>query len=242
MEEKILGRNSLLELIIELEKYRSENEDILSAYITPKNPSLVLKLPDSVRDFIEKILPRHPLGIVIFHWQEKNINTVIFPPFPIKDGIFFDRKFKTDQLREIFEREYKLGIILLSLGEYAIGIFEGRKLIASKCGKKFLRGRHKKGGSSQARFARARKANIEIFFNEVYEILKRKIGSYISDLNYVIYGGAKITIRNFQKRDHFMKKLNEKTLDKIIDVHDINKKRLEDILFEVWKTRVLLQL
>jgi len=239
MEERILGKNALLRMLSELENYESDEEDMLTAYITPQNPSLLLKLPDSIRDFIEKILPRHPLGIVLFHWQQKNISTVIFPPFPIVDETFFDRKFKTDQLREIFEREYKLGIILLSLGEYAIGIFESKKLIASKCGKRFLRGKHKKGGSSQARFARARKANIEIFFNEVYGILKGKMEPHISNLDYVIYGGVKITIRNFQKRDHFMKKLSEKTLDRIIDVHDISKKVLEDILFEVWRTRIL---
>lgn len=239
MEEIILGKNALIKLLSELESYESDKQDMLTAYVTLQNTSLLSKLPDSIRDFIEKILPRHPLGVVIFYWQQKNISTVIFPPFTIEDGIFFDRKFATGQLRKIFEREYKLGIVLLSLGEYAIGVFEGKKLITSKCGKRFLRGKHKKGGSSQARFARARKANIEIFFNEVYGILKGKMEPHISNLDYVIYGGVKITIRNFQKRDHFMKKLNEKTLERIIDVHDISKKRLENILFEVWKTRVL---
>ena len=125
------------------------------------------------------------------------------------------------------------------MGEYAVGIFKGRTLIDSKVGKRFLRGRHKKGGSSQGRFARARKANIEIFFREVYEAVRIKIESHLANLDYIIYGGAKITIKSFQKRDHFMKKMNEKTLERIIDVHDVSKKTLEDIQFEIWKTRII---
>src|SRR3989304_2907886 len=185
MEEKILGRKGFLRFLSEFETYESEDDDMISAYITPKNPSTISRLPEQLRDLIEKILPRHPLGIAVFHWQQKNISKIIFPPFPIEDGIFIEKKFRTERLREVFEKEYKLGVILLSLGEYAIGIFHGEKLVDSKVGKRFLRGRHKKGGSSAGRFARARKANIEIFFNEVYGTLKSRIQPHLNDLDYV---------------------------------------------------------
>lgn len=238
MEEKFIGRSSLLEVISKLESHRSESRDMLSVYITPQS-NLVEKLPEAIRDDIENFLRKSSLGIVSFYWKKEKINLIIFPPFPIRDEIFFENRFRTEQLKEILTREYTLGIILLRLGEYAIGIFEGKKLIVSKCGKRFLRGKHKKGGFSQARFARDREVKTKVFFDEVYKVLRSRFEPYLEKLDFVLYGGARITIRKFQKRDHFMKKLEGKTLDRIIDVRRVSKKALEKILFEVWRTRVL---
>lgn len=235
MEEKILRKNSLLELLSELEKYRSENPDMLTVYVTPKAP--LPEIPDVLKEKIERI--KTITGLVIFSW-EKEGDMVILPPFPVKQNeIFYDKIFRTEQLKNLFTTEYTLGIILLHLGEYAIGIFEGDKLILSKCGKRLVRAKHKKGGYSQARFQRIREIQVNQFFDEVYCMLHDKFETHLDKITYVIYGGPKLTIKNFLKRNHFIKKLSEKTLDRILDVKDVNRKALEDILKEVWKTKVL---
>lgn len=237
MEENIIGRNSLLKFISELETYESENDDMFSAYIIIETP--LSQIPEPVREIVIKRLKKNPLGIVVFYWEQNDIKILMFPPFPIKSKIFLGRKFSTGQLKEILTKEYTLGIVLLRLGEYAVGIFEGKKLIVSKCGKRYLKGKHKKGGFSQARFARDREAKMEVFFDEVYKVLRSRFESHVEKLDFVLYGGARVTIRKFQKRNHFMKKLNEKTLDRVIDIRRVSKKTLEKILFEVWKTRIL---
>lgn len=237
MEEKILGRNSLLKLISDLESYESDANDMLSAYTTPETS--LSEIPEPIREAAAKTLKKHPLGIAIFYSEKNNIKILMFVPFPVRNEISLERKFSTNQLKEILTRKYTLGIVLLRLGEYAIGIFEGEKLLLSKCGKRFLRGKHKKGGFSQARFARDREAKTEVFFGEVYSILRSRFEPYLEKLNFVLYGGAKITIRKFRKRNHFMKKLEGKTLDRTIEIPKANKKILDDILFKVFQTRVL---
>ena len=236
MEEKILGKDSLLELLSELENYRSENPDMLSIYIAPKNP--LPEMPEMFLDAIEKIR-RSTTGAVIFSWEAQEKNIIIFPPFPVnRNEIFHDNFFKTEQLRNILTKKYFLGIVLLRLGEYAVGIFEGDKLVSSKCGKRLVRAKHRKGGYSQARFQRIRGVQADKFFDEVYNSLKNKFEPHLSKFDHILYGGTKITIKDFLKRNHLLKKLSEKTLDRILAVQEINKKALENILKEVWKTKI----
>jgi peptide subunit release factor 1 (eRF1) len=237
MEEKILGKNSLLELLTELENIRSDEQDILSAYIAPN--SSLSEVPEKLREKIERI--KSVTGLVIFSWEKEGKKFIILPPFPVqKDEIFYDNFFKTEQLREILTKDYTLGIILLRLGEYAVGIFEGNKLIESKCDKRLVIARQKKGGSSQGRFRRIREVQVERFFDEVYEILRKKFEPHIGKIDYVFFGGTGITIKNFLKRNSFLKKISEKKVEKILNVREINKKSLENILKEVWKTKVFL--
>jgi peptide subunit release factor 1 (eRF1) len=53
-------------------------------------------------------------------------------------------------------RSRTVGVVLVRLGGFAIGIFEGRELRASKVGSRLVHGRHRAGGSSANRFARRR--------------------------------------------------------------------------------------
>ena len=54
------------------------------------------------------------------------------------------------------ERPRTVGVLLVRLGGFAVGIFEGRQLRASKVGTRLVHGRHRAGGSSANRFARRR--------------------------------------------------------------------------------------
>jgi len=237
MEEKMLSKKSMFKLISELEKHRSDNRDMLSAYLTPQG-ILLEKLPETIKDKVGSLLRKSRLGLISFYWEEGKINLIVFPPFPIKDEIFFEDRFRTEELKKILTKKYSLGIILLRLGEYAIGVFEGNKLVKSKCGKRLVRAKHRKGGFSQARFARIREIQAEKFLNEVYSSLK-KFEPYLEKLDYVLYGGTKVTIKKFLKRNGLIKKIEDKSMSRILDVKEINKKSLQKILSKVWKTRVI---
>jgi peptide subunit release factor 1 (eRF1) len=54
------------------------------------------------------------------------------------------------------ERERTVGVVLVRLGGFAVGIFAGRELRASKVSRRLVHGRHRAGGSSANRFARRR--------------------------------------------------------------------------------------
>src|SRR4051794_30012058 len=80
------------------------------------------------------------------------------PPFPPLDATALGRRDGLDAeplLRHV-ERPRTVGVVLVRLGGYAVGVFAGRELRASKVGSRLVHGRHRAGGSSANRFARRR--------------------------------------------------------------------------------------
>lgn len=51
---------------------------------------------------------------------------------------------------------WRLGVLLIRRGGYAVGVAHGQTLVAHKCGTKYVQGRTAAGGQSQQRFARRR--------------------------------------------------------------------------------------
>jgi peptide subunit release factor 1 (eRF1) len=80
------------------------------------------------------------------------------PPFPpLAAGVTGPRDgFAVDVLLVHVERPRTVGVLLVRLGGFAAGVFEGRELCASKVGSRLVHGRHRAGGSSAQRFARRR--------------------------------------------------------------------------------------
>lgn len=50
----------------------------------------------------------------------------------------------------------RFGLVLTRRGGYAVGLVDGDRLVASKCGTRYVQGRTKAGGQSQQRYARRR--------------------------------------------------------------------------------------
>ena len=61
----------------------------------------------------------------------------------------------------------------MRLGGYAVGVFEGEQLVASKVGSRFVKNRHKKGGSSANRFRRRREEQASDLVDEAAEVAAR---------------------------------------------------------------------
>jgi len=57
---------------------------------------------------------------------------------------------RLEPLFEALAADHVVAALLVRLGGYAVGVFEGERLVASKVGSRFVKGRHKKGGSSPA--------------------------------------------------------------------------------------------
>jgi hypothetical protein len=80
------------------------------------------------------------------------------PPFPPLDADALGARDGLDPeplLRHI-ERPRTVGVVLVRLGGFAVGVFSGRELRASKVGSRLVHGRHRAGGSSANRFRRRR--------------------------------------------------------------------------------------
>ncbi|MCU1675939.1 MAG: hypothetical protein JWM93_697 [Frankiales bacterium] len=64
-------------------------------------------------------------------------------------------------LLEHVERDRRVGVLLVRLGGYAAGIFDGTTLVSSKVGSRQVHGRNSNGGWSQHRYARRREGQVK---------------------------------------------------------------------------------
>jgi hypothetical protein len=74
-------------------------------------------------------------------------------------GLAHEGSYETVELGPLFEalaEDHVVAALLVRLGGFAVGVFEGERLVASKVGTRFVKGKHKKGGSSANRFRRRR--------------------------------------------------------------------------------------
>ena len=77
-------------------------------------------------------------------------------------------------LLALLDRHRTVLVLLLRLSGYAIGVFEGERLVQSKVGSRFVKARHKKGGSSSGRFARRREGQARALMDKASETFQQQ--------------------------------------------------------------------
>ena len=81
----------------------------------------------------------------------------------------------------------RFGLILVRRGGYAIGLVESKRIVASKCGTRYVQGRTKAGGWSQQRYARRRANQADELAAAAGEAVHRVLGAATPLL---AYGGG----------------------------------------------------
>lgn len=82
-----------------------------------------------------------------------------------------------------------VGAVLVRRGGYAVGLFEGRRLVASKVGRTYVQGKTKAGGWSQQRYARRRANQASQAYAEAAEVVAGLLLPHLGDLVAVVGGG-----------------------------------------------------
>ena len=175
-------------------------------------------------------------GLVVFLGDERAV--AVAPPFPIETSMLTDDA-GTSSLRRLLTTELLVGVVLLRLGRYAVGVLRGDALVASKAGARYVKGRHRAGGSSQRRFERSRERLVRELFDKTCEAVRGVFSPYESSVDRVLMGGERHTLRGFVRRCRYMKSLEQITLKRVIQVDRPGQKALERIAPEVWKSEVL---
>ncbi len=129
-------------------------------------------------DALAEKAAKSPTGSVIFYLMDRGC--VVRPPFPLTETVLY-RGFEPGPLKSMLEKDWKLGLILIRLGQWAIGIFEGEKLLEGKAGTGLVHARHHKGGSSANRFARHREKQMEYFFTRIEGHAREIIEPYFKE-------------------------------------------------------------
>jgi hypothetical protein len=73
--------------------------------------------------------------------------------------------------------------------DHAAGVFAGRRLVASKVGRRQVHGRHRAGGSSQKRFARRREGQARVALEAAADVAARVLLEHRRDLEAIVLGG-----------------------------------------------------
>jgi hypothetical protein len=111
------------------------------------------------------------------------------PPFPPLADAGVRPGFDLRPLREHVRRKRVVGVILVRLGGYAAGVFAGRRLVASKVGRRPVHGRHRAGGSSQRRFERRREGQAREALAAAAGAAAAVLLEHRRDLDAVVLGG-----------------------------------------------------
>jgi hypothetical protein len=174
-------------------------------------------------------------GAVIF-WGQTH-KRLIVPPFAIKDK-YLTTGYDIAPLRSLLTNNYRIGIVLVRLGSYSIGICEGETLILHKAGTGLIHSRHRQGGSSAARFQRHREDQTHHFLERVGEHIREIFEPYAKKLDYLVYGGARTTIQQLQKQCDFLRQFDDRLLPPLLEIPDPRLTVLETAVTQVWSSRL----
>ena len=86
-----------------------------------------------------------------------------------------------------------IGVLLVRRGGYAAGVFDGRRLTASKVGSSYVQGTTKAGGWSQQRYARRRANQASAAFADAADAAARILGT--AELDAFVAGGDREAVR-----------------------------------------------
>lgn len=109
--------------------------------------------------------------------------SVPFPPLHVDDGAPFAG------LVAHVCAERTVGVLLVRLGGFGAGVFEGSRLVASKVGSRPVHGRAAAGGWSQHRFARRREGQAHVALDAAVDAAARILLPALDRLDAVVAGG-----------------------------------------------------
>jgi peptide subunit release factor 1 (eRF1) len=185
---------------------------------------------------VAEVMAGSEMGAAFF-WNPPQMY-LFLPPFPLSEE-YITNGYDVGPLRSLLSQDFLIALVLVRLGAYSIGICRGTELIDSKTGTGLVHARHKKGGSSQARFARHREKQIEQFLIRVCAHVREHIEPHARLLDYLVYGGARTTILSLRKRCPFLSQFEDRILRMLLDIPDPRQAVLEKAIGTVWSTDVI---
>ena len=204
-----------------------------SAYLT--SPTGAAETEGPVREAIDA-LPDLGTGAAIFYGSRAAV--AIAPPFPIEEELQCDGV-EVGPMLDLLSRDVTVGVVLLRLGRYAVGVLDNDRLAASKSDTRYVKNRHRKGGSSQRRFERSRERLVRELYDKVCAVTEDVFRPYGNRVEYLLLGGERQTLLAFTKRCGYIDRSGIEVLPRRLDVDRPGKVALDTIHRQVWMSRVV---
>jgi Actinobacteria/chloroflexi VLRF1 release factor len=155
------------------------------------------------------------------------------PPF----GLAHAGEYEVVRLEPLFEAlaaDHVLAALLVRLGGYAVGVFDGEQLVASKVGSRFVKGRHKKGGSSSGRFRRRREEQARELIEEAADVAARTLEPWRDRVEFAALGGDRTAVDRVLAAKPELGWLAERALPRFFTVPDPRRAVLERLPYELY--------
>jgi peptide subunit release factor 1 (eRF1) len=156
------------------------------------------------------------------------------PPFGLEHEGGYDR-IELAPLFEALAQDRVVAALLVRLGGYAAGVFDGERLVASKVGSRFVKGRHKKGGSSANRFRRRKEEQERALIDAAAETAARVFEPHRGRIEHVALGGDRAAATRVVER---LPWLAEKVLPRFFAVPEPRRRELERLPYDLYAAEV----
>ena len=157
-------------------------------------------------------------------------------PFP-----FGNKKLSNpEDIVSLLTKDIVLGLLFFELGSWVSGIVKYKKVLFSKRGSRYVKGRHKAGGQSQRRFERNREKWIEGLNSKVYDDIKNYIIPEKSNIDYFICLGDTHSLNTFIGSTDLNKIFGDKMLLKRSSIKNYNSKTIIKASSTLWSSKIYL--
>jgi Actinobacteria/chloroflexi VLRF1 release factor len=155
------------------------------------------------------------------------------PPF----GLAHKGEYEVVRVEPLFDAlaaDHVVAVLLVRLGGYAAGVFDGERLVASKVGSRFVKGQHKKGGSSSSRFRRRRDEQARALIDDAAEVAARVLEPWRERVEFTALGGDRAAIDRVLAGDPQLGWLAGKALPRFFAVPDPRQAVLERLPYDLY--------
>ena len=159
------------------------------------------------------------------------------PPFGLAHARVYERV-ELGPLFEALDEDRLVAALLVRLGGYAVGVLEGERLVVSKVGTRFVKGKHKKGGSSSNRFRRRRDEQARALIEAAAETAARVLEPWRDRVEHVALGGDRAAVRQVLAADPRLAWLETKALERFFTVPDPRLRDLERLPYDLYAAEI----
>jgi len=155
------------------------------------------------------------------------------PPF----GLAHEGSYEAVELGPLFEalaQHHVVAALLVRLGGFAVGVFEGERLVASKVGTRFVKGRHKKGGSSANRFRRRREKQARELVEAAAKTALGVLEPWHGRVEFAALGGDRQAVDEVLEAEPRLAWLAERALPRFFTTGDPRLRELERLPYDLY--------
>jgi peptide subunit release factor 1 (eRF1) len=163
---------------------------------------------------------------------------LVRPPF----GLAHEARYDRVHLAPLFAalaNDHIVAALLVRLGGYAIGVFDGERILAAKVGARFVKNRHKKGGSSANRFRRRREEQTRALIDEAAETAIRVLQPWHERVEFVALGGDRRATSELLEASPQLQWLSERALERFFTTPDPRRHVLERLPYDLYSAELI---